>query len=134
MYFFFKFGIPVRCILDREIDMLVSGTRHPFWGKYKLYCTRDGMFRSFDLKMVSNAGHSYDLSRAVMERAMTHCDNVYMFPHLKVNGRLAKTNMASNTAFRGFGGPQGMMITELMISEVADKLKMDPIEIREKKY
>ena len=126
-----KLAMPIRCILDREIDMLISGTRHPFWAKYKLYCTRDGFFKSYDLQLVSNAGHSYDLSRAVMERAMTHCDNVYKFPHLKVNGRLAKTNMASNTAFRGFGGPQGMMVTEMMICEIADKLGIDPIVIRE---
>lgn len=126
-----KFSMPVRCILDRDVDMLITGTRHPFWAKYKLYCTRDGYFKSYELDMISNAGHSYDLSHAVMERAMTHCDNVYKFPHLKVSGRLAKTNLASNTAFRGFGGPQGMMITEMMICEVADKLGMDSVKIRE---
>jgi xanthine dehydrogenase/oxidase len=126
-----KLGVPIRCVLDRDIDMLTTGTRHPFYGKYKIYCTKDGIFKSYSLDLIANAGHSYDLSRAVMERAMTHCDNVYMFPHLKVNGRLAKTNIASNTAFRGFGGPQGMMITELMIAEIADRLQIDALKIRE---
>lgn len=125
-----KVNRPVRVILDRDIDMLMTGTRHPFWGRYRLRITRNGFFKAYDLDLISNAGHSYDLSRAVMERAMTHCDNVYKFPYLHVRGRLARTNIASNTAFRGFGGPQGMMITEMMISEVCEKLKLDPVLVR----
>ena len=89
---------PVRLTLDRDVDMLITGTRHPFWGSYKLRITRDGHFKALDLKMISNAGHSVDLSRPVMERALTHCDNVYSFPIFQANGRLAKTNLASNTA------------------------------------
>ena len=89
---------PIRCVLDRDVDMLISGTRHPFWGAYKLRITRDGYFKAYDLKLINNAGHSVDLSRSVMERALTHCDNVYNFPILFAHGRLAKTNIASNTA------------------------------------
>ena len=89
---------PVRIVLDRDVDMLLTGMRHPFMGMYKLRITHDGFFKAYELKMINNAGHSTDLSRAVMERAITHCDNVYNFPILHAYGRLAKTNIASNTA------------------------------------
>ena len=112
--------------------MLVGGNRHPFWAKYKVRVTHDGLFKAYQLEMVCNAGHSVDLSRAVMERAVSHSDNVYNFPIMHVSGKLAKTNIASNTAFRGFGGPQGMMITEMMINEVAEQLNISPDEIRQR--
>jgi xanthine dehydrogenase/oxidase len=89
---------PVRLTLDRDVDMLITGTRHPFLGMYKLRITRDGYFKAYELHMINNAGHSTDLSRSVMERALSHCDNVYNFPILHGFGRLAKTNIASNTA------------------------------------
>jgi xanthine dehydrogenase/oxidase len=89
----------VRSILDRDIDMLISGTRHPFYGKYKLRITRDGYFKALNLDLINNAGHSLDLSAAVMDGAIYRgSDNCYNFPKMRVFGRLAKTNIVSNTA------------------------------------
>ncbi len=80
--------------------------------------------------MYNNAGWSADLSVAVMERAMTHADNCYYIPNVRIIGKVCKTNIHSNTAFRGFGGPQGMMIAENIMSEVADKLGINVVEFR----
>ena len=93
-----KLKRPIRCVIDRDIDMVISGTRHPFLGKYKLKITKDGRFKAYDLQLYSNAGHSYDLSIGVTDRAVAHCDNVYYFPKQRVRSRLCKTNVASNTA------------------------------------
>ena len=102
-----KLGRPIRCILDRDIDMLITGTRHPFYGRYKVRVTREGFFKAYDLEMINNGGHSLDLSFATMIGAIYRgADNVYLFPAIRVSGKVAKTNIASNTAFRGFGAPQ----------------------------
>ncbi|KAJ9077112.1 hypothetical protein DSO57_1019848 [Entomophthora muscae] len=127
-------GRPVRWVLDRDVDMLMSGNRHPFYGKYRLAITRNGFFRALDLQLIANAGCTYDLSRAVLERAVTHCDNAYYFPVLAVRGKLAKTNLPSNTAFRGFGGPQGMMVTEMMIAHVCTQLGLDAAKVRQQNF
>ncbi|CAF1150093.1 unnamed protein product, partial [Brachionus calyciflorus] len=129
-----KLKKPIRCIFDRADDMLISGHRHPFLGQYKLKCSKDGYFKALKLDLISNGGSSLDLSGSVIDRGVTHCDNVYKFSKLLINGKVAKTNIASNTAFRGFGGPQSMMITEMIISVVAENLNLDPIEIREKNF
>lgn len=78
--------------------MMVTGNRHPFMGKYKLKVTKDGYFKACEADLYNNAGHSIDLSYSVMERAITHMDNVYNFPKIKLRGRMAKTNLPSNTA------------------------------------
>ncbi|KAJ3256861.1 hypothetical protein HK103_005105 [Boothiomyces macroporosus] len=117
-----KLGRPVRCMLSREEDMAISGTRHAFMGDYKVGFTDEGKLVSLELDLYANAGYSYDLSIAVLERAMTHCDNSYRIPNMKLHGRLCKTNTPTNTAFRGFGGPQGMMIAEQYICHVAEYL------------
>ncbi|CAF1127068.1 unnamed protein product, partial [Brachionus calyciflorus] len=124
----------VRCVLDRADDMISTGTRHPFLGKYKIRITKDGYFKAIKLDLINNGGSSLDLSGPVADRALNHCDNVYKFPKAVLNGRVAKTNLASNTAFRGFGGPQGMMTTEMMITEIAEKLNLDANEIRQKNF
>jgi xanthine dehydrogenase/oxidase len=80
--------------------------------------------------MYANAGYSYDLSIAVLERSLTHCDNAYKIPNMQLVGKLCKTNTATNTAFRGFGGPQGMMVAEQYITHVADYLGKPVEEIR----
>jgi xanthine dehydrogenase/oxidase len=121
---------PVRVVLDRDTDMCSSGQRHPFLGKWKIGVTKEGKFKALDVTLYNNAGHSLDLSLGVMDRAVTHVDNCYFFPALNVVGKLAKTNTPSNTAYRGFGGPQGMIICEMMVSEVADRLGLDQLEIR----
>lgn len=85
---------------------------------------------ALDLEIYNNAGNSLDLSLAVLERAMFHSDNVYEIPNVRIIGRVCFTNIPSNTAFRGFGGPQGMLITENWIQRIAVELKKSPEEIR----
>ncbi|KAI8902934.1 molybdopterin binding aldehyde oxidase/xanthine dehydrogenase [Globomyces pollinis-pini] len=126
-----KLGRAVRCMFTREEDMAVSGTRHPFLGNYKVGFTGEGKLVSLELDVVfANAGYSYDLSLAVLERSMTHCDNAYRIPHVNIHGRLCKTNIASNTAYRGFGGPQGMMFAEHYMHHIADYLGKPVEDIR----
>ena len=118
-------------MLNRDEDMVMSGQRHPFLGKWKAGVNKDGKLQALELDVFNNAGWSFDLSPAVCERAMTHCDNCYYIPNVHVRGRLCKTNTMSNTAFRGFGGPQGMFITESFMTEVADRLGMPVEKLRE---
>lgn len=125
----YKLNHPVRCMLDRDEDMMVSGTRHPFLGKYKVGFTKEGKITACDIEIYNNGGHTVDLSGAVLERAMFHFENAYYIPNVRVRGYICKTNLPSNTAFRGFGGPQGMFFGENMIREIASYLNKDPIEI-----
>ncbi|XAR60386.1 Xanthine dehydrogenase, partial [Bertholletia excelsa] len=122
---------PVKITLDRDVDMMITGQRHSFLGKYKVGFKNDGKVLALDLEIYNNAGNSLDLSLAVLERAMFHSDNVYEIPNMKINGQVCFTNFPSNTAFRGFGGPQGMLIAENWIQRMAMKLKKSPEEIRE---
>lgn len=85
---------------------------------------------ALDLELYNNAGNSHDLSLAVLERAMFHSDNVYEIPNVMIKGNVCYTNFPSNTAFRGFGGPQGMLITENWIHRIAMELHKSPEEIR----
>lgn len=150
-----KLGVPVRCVLSREEDMAISGQRHPFRGDYKVGFTSEGKLVSLELNLYSNAGFSLDLSTGVMERALTHSDNCYYIPNVKVVGKLCKTNTPTNTAyvfvfptilisivkcilltlfinsFRGFGGPQGMLVAETWIQHVAEYLGKPGEQIRE---
>lgn len=122
---------PVRCMLTREEDMVTSGQRHPFLGRWKVGVNKDGKIQALDLDIFNNGGWSWDLSAAVCERAMTHSDNCYLIPNFHVRGRICKTNTMSNTAFRGFGGPQGLFIAESYMSEVADRLDIPVERLRE---
>ncbi|KAK6119792.1 hypothetical protein DH2020_046461 [Rehmannia glutinosa] len=97
---------PVKLTLDRDIDMMVTGQRHSFLGKYKVGFTNDGKVLALDLEIFNNGGNSLDLSLPVLERAMFHSDNVYEIPNIRIKGKVCFTNFPSNTAFRGFGGPQ----------------------------
>ncbi|KAM0813135.1 putative xanthine dehydrogenase [Seiridium cardinale] len=126
-----KTGRPVRCMLNRDEDMVMSGQRHPFLAKWKVGVNKDGKLQALDVDVFNNAGWSFDLSAAVCERAMTHIDGCYKIPNVHVRGRLCKTNTMSNTAFRGFGGPQGMFMAESYMSEVADRLGMPVEEFRQ---
>merc|ERR1712169_25868 len=118
-------------MLTREEDMIMSGQRHPFLGRYKIGVNKDGKIQALDVDIFSNAGWSYDLSPAVVERSMTHVDGCYNIPNVFIRGRICKTNTMSNTAFRGFGGPQGMFIAETYMEEVADHLKIPIEKLRE---
>ncbi|KAI4462156.1 xanthine dehydrogenase [Holotrichia oblita] len=124
-----KMGRPVRMMLDRDEDILLTGGRHPFYMKYKVAFDDDGKIIAYDSVLYCNAGYSLDLSAAVMDRAMFHVNNSYHIPNLRVKGYVCKTNIHSNTAFRGFGGPQGMFCCEAMIRDVAEYLNKDAAEI-----
>ncbi|KAH8352695.1 hypothetical protein KR084_005743 [Drosophila pseudotakahashii] len=124
-----RMGRPVRCMLDRDEDMLITGTRHPFMFKYKVGFTKEGLITACDIVCYGNAGYSLDVSVAVLERAMFHFENCYRIPNVRVVGRLCKTNLASNTAFRGFGGPQGMFAGEHIIRDVARIVARDVVDV-----
>jgi xanthine dehydrogenase/oxidase len=115
---------PVKCVMERYQDMMFSGQRHPFYARYRVGVEPNGRLNALDVEVYSNGGWSHDLSMAVMDRALFHVDNVYKIPHMRVRGRIAKTNMPSNTAFRGFGGPQGMMINEMIMDHVIRQLNL----------
>ncbi|ORY03263.1 xanthine dehydrogenase [Basidiobolus meristosporus CBS 931.73] len=124
-------GKPVRCMLDRDEDMQLTGQRHPFLGKWKVGVNKDGKIQALDIQLYANAGWSADLTMAVVERAMSHSDNCYYIPNVRVVGKACITNIHSNTAFRGFGGPQGMVICENWVHEVAESLSIPVDEFRE---
>ncbi|KAH6767678.1 xanthine dehydrogenase 1 [Perilla frutescens var. hirtella] len=125
---------PVKITLDRDTDMMITGQRHSFLGKYKVGFTKEGKILALDLQIFNNGGNSLDLSLAVLERAMFHSDNVYEIPNVRVKGKVCFTNLPSNTAFRGFGGPQGMLIAENWIQRISMELKKRPEEIREMNF
>lgn len=122
---------PVRCMLNRDEDILTSGQRHPFLCKWKVGVTKEGKLVALDADVFANGGHTQDLSGAVVERSLSHIDGVYKIPNVYVRGRICKTNTVSNTAFRGFGGPQGLFFAESYISEIADHLNLNPEHVRE---
>lgn len=115
----------VSIVLDRDVDMSITGHRHPFMAYYKAACTRDGELVACDIQMYSNAGNSLDLSGSVMDRALLSADSVYNIPHFRATGTVCKTNLPSNTAFRGFGGPQGMAIMENILDKLAAYSNID---------
>ncbi|KAK4971950.1 hypothetical protein LTR66_011350, partial [Elasticomyces elasticus] len=126
-----KTGRPVRCMLNRDEDILTSGQRHPFLARWKVAVNKDGKLQALDADVFNNGGWSQDLSGAVVDRALSHIDGVYKIPNVYVRGRIAKTNTVSNTAFRGFGGPQGLFIAETYMEEIADQLKIPVEKLRE---
>ncbi|KAM8722350.1 xanthine dehydrogenase/oxidase [Acanthopagrus schlegelii] len=125
-----KLKRPVRCMLDRDEDMLITGGRHPFYGKYKVGYLSSGKVVALDVSYYSNAGNSMDLSLSVMERALFHMENSYSVANVRGRGYLCRTNLPSNTAFRGFGGPQGMMVAENWMMDVAQSLGRPAEEVR----
>lgn len=129
-----KTGRPVRCMLTREEDMITMGQRHPFLSHYKVGVNKDGSLQALDCDIFNNGGWTFDLSASVVERAMTHVDGCYHIPNMFVRGRICKTNTMSNTAFRGFGGPQGMFIIETIMEEVADRVGIPVEKLREANF
>ncbi|KAJ5899695.1 hypothetical protein N7495_004439 [Penicillium taxi] len=126
-----KLKRPVRCMLNRDEDIITSGQRHPFMCRWKVGVTKEGKLLALDADIYANGGHTQDLSGAVVERSLSHVDNVYKIPNVHVRGTICKTNTVSNTAFRGFGGPQGLFIAESYIEEIADHLKIPSEKVRE---
>ena len=118
--------------LHRHQDMSLTGNRHPFWSSYRAAFDEHGMLLGLDVELFSDGGWSLDLSGPVMDRALFHVDNSYYLPAVRAVGRVVKTNTPSNTAFRGFGGPQGVVVIEDAISRAAETLGMDATTLRVK--
>src|SRR5690606_17955893 len=125
-----KFGCAVKIRLDRDEDMTATGKRHDFVIDYDVGFDEEGRILAVDYTFALRAGFSADLSGAVGDRALFHCDNAYFYPHVHAKSALFYTNTVSNTAFRGFGGPQGMVGAERVIEEVAFAVGKDPLEVR----
>ncbi|MBS0317476.1 MAG: xanthine dehydrogenase molybdopterin binding subunit [Proteobacteria bacterium] len=125
-----KLQRPVKLRLDRDDDFLITGRRHGFWFEYEVGYDDEGRILGAEITMVSHAGHSADLSGPVMTRALCHFDNAYWLPDVAMHGYSGKTNTQSNTAFRGFGGPQGAIAMENIIDSIARELGRDPLDVR----
>ncbi len=126
----FQTGRPVQIVLTRDEDMHATGKRHPFQSKWQIGFDAEGKITAWDVELSCNGGAYEDLSIAILERAMFHVDNIYHIPNVRIEGRACRTNLPPNTAFRGFGGPQGIFVIESAITEIAAKLGKDPLEIR----
>jgi xanthine dehydrogenase molybdopterin binding subunit/xanthine dehydrogenase small subunit len=125
-----KTGRKVRVRFNRDQDMMITGKRHPFLGRFRVGFDETGLLLAAKVDLFSNGGWSLDLSRAITDRALFHLDNAYYIPNVEFSGRVAKTNLASNTAFRGFGGPQGMLVIEEIIDRVARAIGLAPEIVR----
>ncbi|OQA01762.1 MAG: putative xanthine dehydrogenase subunit D [Bacteroidetes bacterium ADurb.Bin408] len=125
-----KTGQPVRISLFRDDDQKTTGKRHPFIIDYEVGFDDKGVISAVDFVQNANAGYATDLSMAILERAMLHAENAYYIPNMRIIGRAYKTNLPSNTAYRGFGGPQGMAAMETIIDRIARTLGKDATEIR----
>jgi xanthine dehydrogenase large subunit len=127
-------GRPVRFRLNRTQDLTMSGKRHGFHARWRIGFDADGRIQALDATLTADGGWSLDLSEPVLARALCHIDNTYWIPNARVAGRIAKTNTVSNTAFRGFGGPQGMLVIEDILGRCAPLLGLDPMELRERNF
>lgn len=125
---------PVKVRLFRDDDMIMTGKRHRFLIAYEAGFDDEGVIDAAKFVLNSDGGAATDLSFAILERAMLHSDNAYFIRNFSVEGRVWKTNLPSNTAMRGFGGPQGMAAIETIIDRVARHLKKDPAEIRHRNF
>lgn len=123
-------GVSVSCRLSRRDDMLMTGKRHGFLNRFDVSFDDRGQISAIEYVLAGQCGNSPDLSDAIVDRAMFHCDNAYYLPNVTIDGLRCKTHTVSNTAFRGFGGPQGMMAAETVIDAIAFYLGKDPLDIR----
>jgi len=127
-------GRPVKCRLDRDDDMIMTGKRHDMRIDYDAAFDKTGRLTAVDASLLSRCGYSADLSLGVNDRAMFHSDNAYYYPAVSIESRRLRTNTVSNTAFRGFGGPQGMMLAERMMDTIAHRLALDPLDVRKRNF
>ena len=125
---------PVKARLSRKDDMLLTGKRHDFVANYEVGFDDQGLIEGITMDLAARCGYSLDLSMAIVSRALFHSDNAYYIPNATFTGYLCKTNTASNTAFRGFGGPQGMLAIENIVEEIANTLGLDPLEVRRSNF
>jgi xanthine dehydrogenase molybdopterin binding subunit/xanthine dehydrogenase small subunit len=123
---------PVRVQLDRDLDMQITGKRHPFHGRYDVGFDDSGKLLAANVDLFADGGWSLDLSESICDRGVFHLDNAYYVPAVTFTGRVAKTNVTSHTAFRGFGGPQGMVVMEDILDRIARTLNLRPEVVRER--
>ncbi|MDD4309744.1 MAG: molybdopterin-dependent oxidoreductase [Candidatus Cloacimonetes bacterium] len=121
---------PVQVYLSRHEDMHATGKRHPFVSLWEVGFDDEGRISAYDIQLLANGGAYSDLSVAILERAMFHSDNIYHIPDIRIRGRACRTNLPPNTAFRGFGAPQGIFVIESILEDIARQLNLDPIAIR----
>jgi xanthine dehydrogenase large subunit len=125
-----KLKCPVKLRLDRDDDFLITGKRHPFAYEYTVGFDDSGRITGLKLMMAANCGFSADLSGPVADRALFHVDNAYFLQDVAIASYRCKTNTQSNTAFRGFGGPQGMIVIETILGDIARHLQLDALAVR----
>jgi xanthine dehydrogenase large subunit len=123
-------GRPAKCRLDRDDDMIMTGKRHDMRINYAAGFDETGRLTAVDVRFLSRCGYSADLSQGVNDRTMFHADNAYFYPAASIHSRRIRTNTVSNTAFRGFGGPQGMVFAERMMDAIAIRTGRDPLDVR----
>ena len=128
----FKLKRPVKLILGRQEDIRMTGKRHPYSSDFKIGLTNDGKILAYEVQFYQNAGAAADLSTAILDRTLFHCTNSYFIPNVKATAYCCKTNLPPNTAFRGFGGPQGMFVIESAIYKASEKLGINASVIQEK--
>jgi xanthine dehydrogenase large subunit len=129
-----KTGRPCKLRLDRDVDMLMTGKRHDFVIDYDVGFDDRGRIEGIEFMFASRCGMSADLSGAINDRTMFHCDNAYFLPNVRIVSHRCKTHTVSNTAFRGFGGPQGMFAIECVVDDIARHLKKDPLTVRRENF
>ncbi len=129
-----KLGRPVRVRLTRAQDVTMTGKRHPFLARFRAGFGDDGVLRALKLELFADGGWSLDLSAPILSRAMFHADNCYALRNVEILGRVCRTHHVSHTAFRGFGGPQGMLAIEEVVDRIARRLGLPAHEVREKNF
>ena len=130
--FAWRLGVAVKCRLPRKDDMTQTGKRHDFACEHDLGYDGAGRLLAARITLAGKCGYSPDLSEGIVDRAMLHATNAYHVPHAEVTGLRCKTHTVSNTAFRGFGGPQGMLPIEAALDDIAAALKLDPLDVRKR--
>ena len=125
---------PVKVWFNRDQDMTQTGKRHPFYSEYEVAFTDEGIIQGLKVKTFADGGWSCDLSQAILDRCLFHLDNSYYIPSLEFIGRVVKTNLVSNTAFRGFGGPQGVVVIEEIINRIGQTLNLDSTLVRQRNF
>jgi xanthine dehydrogenase large subunit len=127
-------GRAVKVWLCRDDDMSLTGRRHPFHSRWAVGFDDDGVIQSLTADVYADGGWATDLSLSILDRGLFHLDNGYWLPNVRLRGYVVRTNRVSNTAFRGFGGPQGMVVIEHVMERIAAHLGADPVEVRRRNY
>lgn len=123
-------GRPVKYRMPRQDDMVQTGKRHDFWNRYRAGVNEQGVLQGVEMELAGLCGCTADLSEGIVDRAMFHADNAYFYPAVTINGYRCKTHTVSNTAFRGFGGPKGMIAAESLMDDIARQVQRDPLDVR----